>query len=250
MMKSRNLITGCISIMLHLGVAWFLFHITEEPVSAQNQANIASPVISIALTEAVEETLPEVQKSLPEPIDTHIDSPTVVEKAAIVISKKQKKVDKKILKPTETKEVAIAKRDKPPQQNSNKLVKKQNTESVFAKVGDKATSQSAGVVGTTTKIASGEANNQLINEYREKLRREVESNKVYPRRAKKMKNRGIAKVQFQLSHAGDILSARLIASSGNELLDNAALMAVQKSRSVGTPPAGFAHSITLNIEFN
>ncbi|NHX34579.1 TonB family protein, partial [Escherichia coli] len=43
---------------------------------------------------------------------------------------------------------------------------------------------------------------------------------------------------------------RLASSSGNDLLDQAALLAVQKSRSVGKPPAGFAQSITLNIEFN
>ncbi|MEQ4674969.1 energy transducer TonB [Providencia vermicola] len=250
MIKSRNFVTGCVSIVLHLGVAWFLFHVTEEPISARNQANIASPVVSIALTEAAQEVVPEEQKLLPEPAQTQIESPVVVEKAAIVIPKNQKKVDKKRAKPTESKEIVVAKKEKLSPKETDKPTKNENTESVLAKVGDKVNSQSGGVVSATSKVASGEANNQLMNEYREKLRREVESNKTYPRRAKKMKNRGMAKVQFQLSGSGDISSARLVASSGNELLDNAALIAVEKSRSVGAPPIGFARSITLNIEFN
>ncbi|MEX5793140.1 energy transducer TonB [Providencia hangzhouensis] len=65
-----------------------------------------------------------------------------------------------------------------------------------------------------------------------------------------MKNRGIATIQFQLSQNGEISLIRLASSSGNDSLDQAALLAVQKSRSVGKPPAGFAQSITLNIEFN
>ncbi|MEX6226602.1 energy transducer TonB [Providencia hangzhouensis] len=79
---------------------------------------------------------------------------------------------------------------------------------------------------------------------------EIQRNKQYPRRAKKMKSRGVSTVQFQLSQTGEISLVRFTSHSGNELLDNAALTAVQKSRSVGKPPAGFAQSITLNIEFN
>ncbi|MBO1929705.1 TonB family protein [Providencia rettgeri] len=75
--------------------------------------------------------------------------------------------------------------------------------------------------------ATSDTNSQLINAYREKLRQEVERNKQYPRRAKN-ENRGIATIQFQLSQNGEISLIRLASSSGNDSLDQAALLAVQK----------------------
>lgn len=44
-----------------------------------------------------------------------------------------------------------------------------------------------------------------------------------------MKNRGIATIQFQLSQNGEISLIRLASSSGNDSLDQAALLAVQKA---------------------
>lgn len=44
-----------------------------------------------------------------------------------------------------------------------------------------------------------------------------------------MKKQGVAQVQFRLTETGEITSARIVSSSGSELLDNAALAAVEKA---------------------
>lgn len=65
-----------------------------------------------------------------------------------------------------------------------------------------------------------------------------------------MRNAGMVQVQFKLSASGDFISPRIVVSSGNSLLDDAALVAVHKSKSVGVPPEDFKRLVTLQIEFN
>ncbi|MEX9881052.1 TonB family protein [Providencia rettgeri] len=248
-MMSRKLITFMLSITLHVLVIGYLTYVTAQSLSLKNQAQQDAPIISIALTQAVNVAEPE---EIPLPIDTpnevKIAPSPIVEHAVIVAPKKQKKVIKTPKEPVKPKE--LTKRTENAHKPANTEIKNDLPIAQQQKAGALVSSQSAGIKGPKNQHATSDTNSQLINAYREKLRQEVERNKQYPRRAKKMKNRGIATIQFQLSQNGEISLIRLASSSGNDSLDQAALLAVQKSRSVGNPPAGFAQSITLNIEFN
>ncbi|EPO5265583.1 MULTISPECIES: energy transducer TonB [Providencia] len=248
-MMSRKLITFTLSITLHILVIGYLTYVTAQSLSLKNQAQQDAPIISIALTQAVNVAEPE---ELPQPIElpseVKIEPSPIIENAAIVVPKKQKKVSKTQKEPVKPKE--LTKKTENTRKQADSEIKNDLPIAQQQKAGDLVSSQSAGIKGPKNQHATSDTNSQLINAYREKLRQEVERNKQYPRRAKKMKNRGIATIQFQLSQTGEISLIRLASSSGNDLLDQAALLAVQKSRSVGKPPAGFAQSITLNIEFN
>ncbi len=250
-MISPKLTAILLSIMLHVGIVCYFLYVPQPSPTQQNQALIDSPVISIALTQAVQETQPDItpvsQEASNKPL---IDTPAIVKHAAIIIPKKSQKIEKKIKDPMENKLATTMNKKNSTQKELTKLSSQKSELIQQKKMGDNLSSPSAGAIGYPTKPVSGNSNNQLINAYREKLRQEVERNKQYPRRAKKMKNTGIVKIQFKLNNMGDITSAQLVGSSGNTLLDNAALSAVEKSRSVGEPPVGFAQSITLNIEFN
>ncbi|WP_272679818.1 energy transducer TonB [Providencia sp. PROV032] len=249
-MMSRKLMTFILSITLHVLVIGYLTYVTAQSLSLKNQAQQDAPIISIALTQAVNVAEPE---EFPQPTDPlpeiKIDPSPIAEHAAIVVPKKQKKVIKTPKEPVKPRELT-KKRTENMHKQADSEVKNDLPIAQQQRAGDLVSSQSAGIKGPKNQYATSDTNSQLINAYREKLRQEVERNKQYPRRAKKMKNRGIATIQFQLSQTGEISLIRLASSSGSDLLDQAALLAVQKSRSVGKPPAGFAQSITLNIEFN
>ncbi|MEQ5286307.1 MULTISPECIES: energy transducer TonB [Providencia] len=248
-MMSRKLVTFILSITLHVLVIGYLTYVTAQSLSLKNQAQQDAPIISIALTQAVNVAEPE---EIPQPTDplreVKIDPSPIAEHAAIVVPKKPKKVIKTQKEPIKPRK--LTNRTENSHKQADSEVKNDLPIAQQQKAGDLVSSQSAGIKGPKNQYATSDTNSQLINAYREKLRQEVERNKQYPRRAKKMKNRGIATIQFQLSQTGEISLIRLASSSGSDLLDQAALLAVQKSRSVGKPPAGFAQSITLNIEFN
>ncbi|HEN3611521.1 TPA: TonB family protein [Yersinia enterocolitica] len=86
--------------------------------------------------------------------------------------------------------------------------------------------------------------------YLAKVRSEVEKNKVYPRRARQMRAKGIAGVEIQLDDWGNIVAARLVSGSGNSALDDAAVEAVRRAKSSGPPPVGMGKVLTLQVEFS
>ncbi|MEQ5733864.1 energy transducer TonB [Providencia alcalifaciens] len=250
-MMSQKLLTFILSITLHILVIGYFIYITTQSLSQsqKNQALQDAPVISIALTQAAQETQPE-EIAQAHAILSKIKLDTVVEKATIVVPKKQKEIKKTVKEPVKPTTSTMVKNTETPKKPVEKKTPLHTEIAQQQKAGSQVTSLSLGNKSHKTQQAPSNIDSQLISSYREKLRQEIERNKQYPRRAKKMKSRGVSTVQFQLSQTGEISLVRLASSSGNELLDNAALTAVQKSRSVGKPPAGFAQSITLNIEFN
>lgn len=77
----------------------------------------------------------------------------------------------------------------------------------------------------------------------------VEKNKVYPSRTRRMKIRGSVQVEIAIDAAGNITAARMVRSSGEASLDEAALDTARKARSSGPPPAGFGRIIVMQIDF-
>ena len=97
-------------------------------------------------------------------------------------------------------------------------------------------------------VGSGNSSDEA-NAYRSALRREIERHKRYPQRAKVMRKQGIVTVGFNIGSDGTLSGERVIKSSGNEDLDNAALEAVRRARSIGPRPNGVSSSISVPISF-
>lgn len=251
MMKNTKFVTFIISILLHIVIIIEFIHIQQQHPNQQHRAIINASVISIALTQAVEEIKSVETETLPLiDNDPLIESPTIVENAQIIVPLKDKQIEqpKTVIKKEKAKPITV-KKDRDPQKDSVKKTDKSFAKPQKSIEGETAFSQSMGAQRIPRQPASNEADNSELNIYREKLRQEVERNKQYPRRAKKMKNKGETQIQFYLTATGEIISASIVSSSGNELLDKAALSAVEKSNSVGIPPADFLRSVTFKIEF-
>ncbi|MES9972109.1 MAG: energy transducer TonB [Candidatus Thiodiazotropha sp.] len=70
---------------------------------------------------------------------------------------------------------------------------------------------------------------RLEAEYKARLRRAIETNKGYPRRAVRMRQEGEVVVGFTIRRNGVIENLRIVESSGSKLLDKAARKAVEKT---------------------
>lgn len=78
----------------------------------------------------------------------------------------------------------------------------------------------------------------------------LEKMKRYPPGARKRQEEGTAQVQFAIDARGNVLSVRLVRSSGFDDLDTAALDLVRRASPVPAPPAGAPRDITAPIRFD
>jgi len=86
----------------------------------------------------------------------------------------------------------------------------------------------------------------------DKLRAAILKNRVYPRQARRKKKQGTVKVSFRIEPNGEINSVTLVASSGVEALDKAAMSAVAGVGRFEPFPDNFAQSaktITVPVSF-
>ena len=86
------------------------------------------------------------------------------------------------------------------------------------------------------------------NEYFEMVRLRIERHKEYPAAARVRQIEGRAVVGFVIASDGRLISLKVVRSSRNKALDQAALRAVQKASPFPRPPANlFAGSIPLEL---
>jgi periplasmic protein TonB len=69
---------------------------------------------------------------------------------------------------------------------------------------------------------------RLEEEYKAALRQAIEANKIYPRRAVRLRQQGEVKIGFTILRDGSIEDVRIIHSSGSNLLDKATRNAVER----------------------
>jgi len=86
-----------------------------------------------------------------------------------------------------------------------------------------------------------------------KLKAWLNQHKKYPVAAKKEKQQGTVTVNFTIDRAGRLLAARVETSSGNSVLDNAALDLLRKASPMPRLPEGMVEErlvVTLPIEYS
>lgn len=102
---------------------------------------------------------------------------------------------------------------------------------------------SAGESGVATLVA-GETNDPFLA----LVRRRVEGNVAYPRKARMMRIEGRSVVQFVVASDGALTDLRIYATSGDALLDNAALSAIRRAQPEWGAP-GRVVRLRFPIEF-
>ncbi|HBO21865.1 MAG TPA: energy transducer TonB [Providencia sp.] len=255
MINRRFNYTFTASLLLHGGFIYYCL-MSYSTLSSQIYTPINATVISIALTHAVIEKQVSTV-AIPESNGGGLISVTAqVENAAIKVNKQKSEThnENKVSKVTKKniskknmdepiKDRVIQKEDKPKSERSD-------DEKQSSKDGENsAQSQAVGTQGSQNSVALGDDIDSLHQLYLDKLRQEIERHKIYPRKARNMHIEGKVKANFELTAQGELTRILVAKSSNNSQLDNAALEAMRKSRSVGVPPADLNRLITLEIEF-
>ncbi|AFU19498.1 energy transducer TonB family protein [Actinobacillus suis] len=95
------------------------------------------------------------------------------------------------------------------------------------------------------------SNGSEIGAYKAALQRALQrrANNAYPAREKMMRKTGVVTIGFTVSSSGDLTNVKVLNSSGNSNLDNAAVKAAQSTK-VSPPPAGFPSSVTVPVKFS
>ncbi|AXP45810.1 energy transducer TonB [Haemophilus influenzae] len=251
----RSLLGLLISLIVHGIVIGFILWNWNKPSDSANSAQgDISTSISMELLQGMvlEEPAPEpenVQKEPePEPEKQEIVEDPTIKPEPKKIKEPEKEKPKPKEKPKEKPENKPKKEVKPQQKPINKDLPKgdKNIDS-SANVNDKASTTSA--ANSNAQVAGSGTDTSEIAAYRSAIRREIESHKRYPTRAKIMRKQGKVSVSFNVGADGSLSGARVTKSSGDESLDKAALDAINVSRSVGARPAGFPSSLSVQISF-
>lgn len=251
----RSLLGLLISLIAHGIVIGFILWNWNKPSDSANSAQgDISTSISMELLQGMvlEEPAPEpenVQKEPePEPEKQEIVEDPTIKPEPKKIKEPEKEKPKPKEKPKEKPKNKPKKEVKPQEKPINKDLPKgdKNIDS-SANVNDKASTTSA--ANSNAQVAGSGTDTSEMAAYRSAIRREIESHKRYPTRAKIMRKQGKVSVSFNVGADGSLSGAKVTKSSGDESLDKAALDAINVSRSVGTRPAGFPSSLNVQISF-
>lgn len=252
----RSFLGLAISLFVHALIVGSLFWSWHKPSESANSApGELSTAISMEMLQGMvmEEPAPEPEKAQPEPEPEKqdvVEDPTKKpEPKKIKEPEKPKDKPKPIEKPKEkTKEKPKKEVVKPQDKPINRDLPKgdKNIDS-SANVNAKATTTA--LTNSNGQVAGAGSDNSEIAAYRTAIRREIERHKRYPARAKMMRKQGRVGISFSVAADGALTNERVVQSSGDESLDNAALEAVKNAKPVGTRPAGFPLGLNVPISF-
>ncbi|MBG2875425.1 energy transducer TonB [Proteus alimentorum] len=94
-------------------------------------------------------------------------------------------------------------------------------------------------------IGQGESDNHYISS----LRREIERHKRYPSQARRMQHEGHVVVSFSLTSEGAVSKVEIENTSGISSLDNAAIAAVKRVKSIGPKPESVLNPLIVSLDF-
>lgn len=184
MMKNTQLLAVLASVLLHLAVIVSLINFSQVNQSLQHRASIESPVISIALIQAIKES--KLHETVIETAIEQHDLPVssvVVDSAKITVPKKEEKTARKQVS-KENNKVTVSKKVLEQQKKAEIETEKTSTQPqpLKSQNGELTPSQAAmGTMGKSVQGFSNTENSSQLSSYGGKLRREVESHKQYPR---------------------------------------------------------------------
>ncbi len=234
--SSNLLIGGLISICLHWVIYWLCFGAALPlPIDQFISQGTESPIMSVTLVAASDSA--ENKAIEPDIIYPHIEPTPSIGDIYIPIKTVNKKTDKKDKernnKPENKKSI-----DNNQQQAKNKSDTK----------GQNNITQLGGDINKGSDTVKGDKG-KLTNDYLSKLKIEIEKHKKYPRKARKLGYEGKVTLEMNISPDGSIYNINIGKSSGYEMLDNAAIEATKKFRSIGKKPVEIKNIIVVNILF-
>lgn len=232
-----------LSIILHTVLIWLCLSTSVNSTQTLASQDDISPNTTITLLSASIETTSEINRSFSEALPIILpDSPI---NPVLTVKQKQEKINnkKKIIADKKTNNKTIS-------ENTKRINKNNNPSPDPAENFDgdnNITMQGGALNNDLSQIKVGEQKEG--ERYYSLLKQEIERNKMYPRQARKQRHRGRVLLQFNINTDGRLYDAKIIRSSGFNTLDNAALTAITKSRSIGPKPANISSTMSTEIEF-
>ena len=104
-------------------------------------------------------------------------------------------------------------------------------------------SGAAGISGAAGSGGNSDSAGIVSPDYYRSLTAWLEKHKRYPRRAMQRRQQGVVKVSFRIDREGNLLSRKIISSSGYPLLDEAADSLLQRA----SPMPGIPHHSTAQV---
>jgi protein TonB len=108
-------------------------------------------------------------------------------------------------------------------------------------------------IRATTPPPSAAADVNVVETYQARLMRHLNNYKRYPVVSEKRREEGVALLSFTINAKGDVLTSRIVRSSGHPRLDEETLQVAQRASPVPPPPAelwtGPTREITVPINF-
>ncbi|MFC0308581.1 TonB family protein [Gallibacterium trehalosifermentans] len=219
--------------VLFTSIVWSLGHEREQ--SANSISGELSPTISMELLTAnilsEEKVEPEVVKETPQPEVAKIEPKTEIIPDPTV---------KKVIEP-------VKKKREEPKPVERKQERKKKHQQPSPQIQSKA--QGAPITAHQQNLQGAGTSRDELAAYRSALRKEIERHKRYSQRAKMLRRQGTVVVEFILMNDGTIQNVRLHRSSGYDELDQSALAAVSRAKSVGARPAGLSAEQKVPIRF-
>ncbi|MCF6298769.1 MAG: TonB family protein [Thiomicrorhabdus sp.] len=232
-MTQRHLLTALfLALLFHAGVALWLMTFTETP---KTNIKPAPPTVTITLAHATKPfntpepsvKTPPVKQEITPPIKTTDKVPA---KASPVLKAATKPLVKPASKPTLKPDIKPIDKPKttpkPTPKTTTTSEPKLNSQKILPPPMPEAKSTPA------TQAPSPPANsftNKEAKQYQQQLSAWLNQYKVYPKRAKRMRIEGEGILRIQIDRTGVVQTIKLTQSTGNRLLDKAALKTAQNA---------------------
>jgi len=231
-----------LSVVLHASIWGASMVVADLFVAKENPKHIAAATtINVTMTASkavIKKTEPVKEQkqapvvvNKPKKVTTKNSSPALVSNTKRVQIKEQKKFQKIEINPERSQEVL---KEKPPEEQVAEEQEAQ-PEQEFSK---EALAIQDQVIGQQRQQQTNNAEAQ----YKGKINSLIESNKFYPKRAKKMRQEGDVIVAFTLNRDGSIQDLKVLDATAPSLLKRAALKAIQLSALFPPFPSDFARS--------
>jgi len=104
------------------------------------------------------------------------------------------------------------------------------------------------LAGVSTSAAAAAAGFMTRKDFLQLVKMRIETLKKYPDQARERNQQGLVVIEFELEKEGRVMAVRVQRSSGVNLLDQAAVQAVQKAAPFPRAPKGlFAYPVRLRV---
>ena len=248
------IISSVIHGVLFIGI-WYLITIPVKLESEQPQA-LSLEIMTALLEQPAVASAPEIttedvveqEETPPEPEPEYKEPEPVIEPPKPIEKPKPKPKEPPKKDPPKKVEKTKEKKEKPKQAKSNAV--KALERSTEVKQGIVAKANPAATPGG--QATGGAGNPSEIGAYRALLQRSLQqrSNNAYPQREKMMRRTGIVTLGISISPTGKIINVKVVNSSGNTNLDNAAVKAAESTNLNSPPPVGFPTNLTVPVKFS